>query len=459
MPPASTITTVLLLLLLCGVPALAITDTGPVTEIVLDCSVAMKGDDPAHSARIEVAWQALANHYRRLGRGPVPALRLAGGSPGPENPWPANGLIHDGRPGPSPFGTDGPLPEPPLADGLLQLTRSLEAATNDLHRVRSRHQGFILLIAAGWEGGSGNPREFARGNGGKNGTPVIHVIGVAPRPAESRQLHQLAASNGGIYRKVDGLAGLEDALEILSGSGGIYFAATSQGGSPPPPGSRLRIADRRGWYTRDFDYRDWQERQYQIWVPAGPYDLELTCSGLAEPFPVEGLAVERGQLARRHLTLPELGRLEVRLVSPEGSTRQNGATISVFDETGHPVYRLNHLDEGTIDLFPGEYRLLIRPYGWAGFREVSHSFNILPRGTETMSIDLPAEGLLELAAPGSRIRLETRKKVEIWRGRSEGPISLPEGRYRLVVLDDGGGKLKTKRIRIRGGKTCLVGPF
>jgi hypothetical protein len=459
MPRFSILIAIPLLAGLWFAPVMAANDGGPVTEIVLDCSVAMKGDDPAHSARIEVAWQALANHYRRLGRGQVPILRLAGGSPSPENPWPANGLVHDGGIGSSPFGADGPLPEAPLADGLLPLTRSLEAAAKDLQRTRNRHQGFILLIAAGWEGGRGNPHQFARSNGGRNGTPVIHVIGLAPRPDESRQLHQLAARSGGIYRKVAGVAGLERAIDILSGSGGIYFAAKSQGGTLPPAGSRLRIADRRGWYTRDFDYQDWQARHNQIWVPAGPYDLELTCSGLADPFPVEGLAVERGRLTRRNLTLPELGRLEIRLVSPEGSTRQGNATFSVVDDTDHPVFRQDNRDEGSIDLFPGSYRVLVRPYGWAGFGEVSRGFEIRPRGTETVLIDLPAEGLLELADPMTKIRLETRKKVPIWRGRPEGPISLPKGRYRVVALDDQGNDIGRKRIRIRAGRTCRVEPF
>jgi hypothetical protein len=459
--------TILLLLLPCA-PAWPAGDDALCSEIVLDCSLAMKDAGPQHSARIDLAWQALARHYRRIGQdsahtGKPPALRLAGGSPQRDNPWRPGQLIYDGRNGSPPFSPDNPLPPAPLADGLLLLSEALVDAAHDLPQRGGQSQGFLLLIAAGWEGGTGNPHDLANGREGGKGCTVIHVIGLAPMPAEARQLRQLAARSGGIYREVGGLAGLEQALHILGGSGGIWFTASSHSGEPPPAGSRLRVADRRGSYERDFDYQAWVDRGQQVWVPAGPYDLLLTCSGRSEPFHAPPLSVEQGVVTRRCLTLPERGRLDVRLLSPAPSTRQQAATISILDEAGQPVYRVNDRDECSIPLFPGRYQVRIRPYIFStGFGELTREFSILPRSKETMDIRLPAEGqvvFLHDNAPAPQLRIEDRRGVEVWNGDADHPLSLPEGRYRLRVLDQDGERLKSQRFRIRGGMTYRLGPF
>ncbi len=461
-------TVLLILLLLPCTPVWPAAEEGPITEIVLDCSLAMKDTGPQHSARIDLAWRALARYYQRVdphtpSACKPPALRLAGGSTHQDNPWHPGQLVYDGRGGPTPFSSELPLPPPPLADGLLPLTQSLIAASRDLPHRGEHCQGYLLLIAAGWEGGAGNPHDLGNGRKGGNGSTVIHVIGLAPLPAEARQLRQLAVRSGGIYREVGGLAGLEQALHILGGSGGIWFSASSQSGEPPPAGSRLRVADRRGWYERDFDYQAWVARGMQTWVPAGPYDLLLTCSGRSEPFAAPPASVARGAVTRRRLTLPEMGRLDIRLFSAAPTTRQHGATISILDEAGQPVYRLNDRDDCSIPLFPGNYRTRILPYvSSTGFGELTREFSILPRVEETLNIRLPAEGqivfVLEGAAP-PRIRIEERGGNAVWNGRAESPLSLPEGRYRLRVLDEDGERLKSKRFRIRGGKTSQLGPF
>lgn len=458
----------LLLFLLPCTPVWPAFDDGPVTEIVLDCSLSMKRAGPEHSARIDLAWLALARHYHRIALGQpdagrTPALRLAGGSTHRDNPWLPGQLVHDGSSAPSPFLPGHSLPPAPMADGLLPLSEALTKAAGHLHRRRNRSQGFIVLIAAGWEGGAGNPYDLSNGSEKGNPTPVIHVIGLAPLPAESRQLRQLAARSGGIYREVGGLAGLEQALHLLAGSGGIYFTASSSSGEPPPAGSRLRVADRRGWYRRDFDYQDWKDRGGEIWVPAGPYDLELSCSGRSSPFPVLPLSVERGRISRRRLTIPEQGLLRIQLLSPAGSTREAGATIFILDESESPIYRLGDRDQFVIPLFPGQYRARICPYRSVnGFGELSRDVRILPRMEEAIEILLPSEGLLVIDGGSEtphRVRIEDRGGIEVWSGRPEGPLSLPEGRYRLRVFGENGEKVKSKRFRIRGGETRRLTPF
>ncbi len=463
---AGTCCTTLLILLLLAVPGRA-EDDGPLAEIILDCSLAMKAGDPELDSRMEMAWQALAAHYQRIAEDPngllrPPALRLAGGSSRKDNPWQPGQLVNDGSTGTTPFLPGNPLPPAPEAGGLLPLSAALSAAMDDLDHRSNQSQGFILLIAAGWEGGSGNPHHLGRDSRDGRGTPVIHVIGLAPLPAESRQLHQLAARTGGIYREVGGPAGLAQALHILAGSGGLRITAWSKSRVAPPPGSRLRIADRRGWYQRDFDYLDWVQRGGQIWVPPGPYDLELTCSGHAAPFRAPSLSVDQGRLTRHRFMLPESGTVTVRFISPEETSRQDAAVFSILDEDGQPVYRQTDCDSCSLTLFPGTYTARVRPYPWAGeFGVLSRKFRI-GEGEETrLDIQLPAEGLLVIEGEetGPRVIIEDRQGLKVMSGRAEDPLSLPEGRYRLQILNDDREVVKSKRFRIRAGRTSRLGPF
>lgn len=458
---------IVLLLLFCCCAAWAASSDGPVTEIVLDCSRAMKATGPEHDSSIQMAWQALAHHYLGLaaettGTRRLPALRLAGGSAGGDNQWRPDQLVHDGRSGHSPFRPGCPLPPAPAAGGLLPLSQALSAAAGDLARNRNRSQGYILLIAAGWEGGTGNPHDLANGSQSGNGAPVIHVIGLAPLPAEARQLRQLAAKSGGIYREVAGPAGLEQALQILAGSGGILFSASTADGEPPPPGSRLSIADRRGWYRRDFDYQAWAHRGGQTWVPAGPYDLELHCSGRSSPFPAPPVSVERGRLSRCTLEVPHRGQLTVQVTSPEKTARRPESTISIFDGDGQPVYRLNYRDQYSIPLYPGEYLMRVRPYpDLNSFGEETRWFRIKEGEPTAIYIHLPAEGLLvfEQSGPAPQVRIEDRQGAVVWNGMADGTLSLPAGRYRMRLLNEDRELVKSKRFRIRGGETRRLGPF
>ena len=71
---AATCCTTLLILLLFAVPGHA-EDDGPLAEIILDCSLAMKAVDPELDSRMEMAWQALAAHYQRIAEDPNGLLR------------------------------------------------------------------------------------------------------------------------------------------------------------------------------------------------------------------------------------------------------------------------------------------------------------------------------------------------------------------------------------------------
>jgi len=443
----------MLLALLCAVPTMA-ADEGPACEIILDCSLAMKATGPEHSARIDIAWQALGAFYGRVGHDPawtggLPRLRLAGGDPHPDNPRLPGEVIDDG------IGASAP----PLASGLLPLSETLEAAAESIGKRGGRARGFVVLVAAGWEGGPGNPYATSGGTG----SPVVHVIGLAPPPAEARQLRQLAVRTGGIYREAAGPAGLEQALHLLAGSGGIYLTAATAGGEAPPPGSRLTIADRRGLYGRNFDYQVWNDRGRVVWVPAGPYDLSLTCSGRAAPFPGPPVSVTQGRLIRRRLNLPDRGRLALQLHPQGPTTRTSGATISILDEENRPAYRVSRRDECVIPLYPGRYRVRITPYpAMKEFGEIIREFGILSRVEEIIEAELPPEGRLVfrtgMGIP-SRVRLERRDGTPLWTGRADESLSLPEGKYRLRVLDEEGEVAKSKRVRVRAGELTTLGPY
>lgn len=443
-----------LLALLCAVPRVTAADKVPVCEIILDCSLAMKGTGTGRTARIDIAWQALGSFFRTAEEDPawaggLPRLRLAGGDPDPANPH-SPGRVIDGGIGTS---------VPPLAGGLLPLSGSLEAAAASIGKRGGRARGFVVLVAAGWEGGQENPYAISGGTA----SPVVHVIGLAPEPAEARQLRQLAVRTGGIYREAGGPAGLEQALHLLAGSGGIYLAASTTGGEAPPPGSRLTIADRRGLYDRNFDFQVWNERGRVVWVPAGPYDLSLTCSGRAEPFPGPPVSVSQGRLIRRRLDLPERGRLVFEMHPRGPSTRRAGATITILDEAGKPAYRLNGRDEYTVPLYPGRYRVRIRPYPkMTAYGEIHREISIIARVEERIEAVLPPEGRIAFRAgtgETARVRLELRDGTPLWSGLAQGSFSLPEGKYRLKILDADGEVVKSKRMRVRAGELTTLGPY
>ncbi len=60
---------------------------------------------------------------------------------------------------------------------------------------------------------------------------------------------------------------------------------------------------------------------------------------------------------------------------------------------------------------------------------------------------------------GPRVIIEDRQGLKVMSGRAEDPLSLPEGRYRLQILNDDREVVKSKRFRIRAGRTSRLGPF